>query len=86
MYNWGDTGGPSELSHLTVRSSNHIHRSPSGVEETEWEPFDETPGSSTKLEEARKRREEKKLQRQKELEARRANRSTGPMKLGSKKI
>lgn len=37
--------------------------------------------------EARRRREEKKLQRQKELELRRASRtSTGPMKLGAKKM
>lgn len=40
-----------------------------------------------RLEEARRKREEKKIQRQKELEARRANRSGGgPMKLGAKKI
>lgn len=37
-----------------------------------------------KIEEARKKREEKKLQRQKELEARRANR-LGGSKLGAKK-
>jgi hypothetical protein len=36
---------------------------------------------TTKFDEARKKREEKKLQRQRELEARRAARS-GPMKLG----
>lgn len=42
--------------------------------------------SSTKLEDVRKRREEKKLQRQKELETRRATRNAGPMKLGAKKI
>lgn len=44
-----------------------------------------------KLEDARKKREERKLMRQKEMEARRANRNTtsscgGPMKLGAKKI
>lgn len=37
-----------------------------------------------KLDEARRKREEKKLQRQRELEARRAAR--GPMKLGAKKL
>jgi len=36
------------------------------------------------MDEARRKREEKKLQRQKELEAKRANRSTA-MKLGAKK-
>lgn len=43
---------------------------------------------TNKFEEARKKREERKLQRQKELEARRANRNTagGPMKLGAKKM
>ena len=38
-----------------------------------------------KMEELRKEREEKKLQRQKEIEAKRAARS-GPMKLGAKKV
>lgn len=43
--------------------------------------------SANRLEEARKKREERKLQRQKELEARRATRVTGgPMKLGAKKM
>ena len=42
--------------------------------------------TETSAEETRLRREEKKLQRQKELEARRAARQTsGPMKLGTKK-
>jgi len=38
------------------------------------------------MDEARKRREEKKAARQKELETRRANRASGPLKLGAKKI
>lgn len=38
-----------------------------------------------KLEEMRKRREERKLHRQNELETKRSNRK-GPMKLGAKKI
>jgi SCY1-like protein 1 len=43
--------------------------------------------ASSRLEEARKKREERKLQRQKELEARRATKLTGgPMKLGTKKM
>ncbi|KAF7266767.1 N-terminal kinase-like protein yata [Rhynchophorus ferrugineus] len=62
---------------------------PSGWDDTEFEPIDENSSTGNqKLEDARKKREEKKLLRQKELEARRANRSTGggPMKLGAKKI
>lgn len=43
--------------------------------------------ASSRLEEARKKREERKVQRQKELEARRATKlSGGPMKLGTKKM
>lgn len=59
----------------------------SGWEDTEFEPLDETLNSNPKLEEARKKREERKLMRQKELEARRAGKTTGgPMKLGAKKM
>lgn len=58
--------------------------------DTEFEPLEENPGgNNSKLEEAKKKREERKLMRQKELEARRANRAlsgSGPMKLGAKKI
>nr|XP_022904502.1 N-terminal kinase-like protein isoform X1 [Onthophagus taurus] len=56
--------------------------------DTEFEPLEETPGANNKLEEARKKREERKLMRQKELEARRASRGStgGPMKLGAKKM
>lgn len=53
-------------------------------DDSNFEPIDVS--HNPKLEEARKKREEKKLLRQKELEARRANRTTGgPMKLGAKK-
>lgn len=55
----------------------------------EFEPLEESPGTSSKLEEAKKKRDERKLMRQKEMEARRQNRtasSGGPMKLGAKKI
>lgn len=57
-------------------------------EESEFESIEENSGpSNAKLEEARKKREERKLMRQKELEARRASRTIGgPMKLGSKKL
>lgn len=74
-YNWGD-GAKEESANRTQ-----------SWEDTEWEPLEETGGASSRLEEARKKREERKLQRQKELEARRATRLTGgPMKLGTKKI
>nr|CAD7401025.1 unnamed protein product [Timema cristinae] len=63
-----------------------ISKSQSGWEDTDWEPSVDGSGASSRLEEARKKREEKKLLRQKELEARRATRITGgPMKLGAKK-
>ncbi|KAL7729324.1 hypothetical protein ACLKA6_008901 [Drosophila palustris] len=52
----------------------------------EFEPFDEPGLGNSKLDEARRKREEKKIQRQRELEARRAQRATGPLKLGAKKL
>ncbi|XP_034250810.1 N-terminal kinase-like protein [Thrips palmi] len=59
-----------------------------GWEDTEWEPMEAgATAAAGRHDEARRRREEKKLQRQKELELRRASRtSTGPMKLGAKKV
>ncbi|GJQ78354.1 hypothetical protein Trydic_g22181 [Trypoxylus dichotomus] len=56
--------------------------------ESEFEPLEESPSGPSKLEEAKKKREERKLMRQKELEARRASRASGggPMKLGAKRI
>lgn len=51
----------------------------------EFEPLDDdTFTGNPKLDEARRKREEKKAQRQKELESRRAAR--GPLKLGAKKL
>ncbi|KAG5866921.1 hypothetical protein JTB14_013531 [Gonioctena quinquepunctata] len=84
---------PSEVAPDT--ETNHAmpsqlnHRSPQkNWEEREFEPVEENPGlNGSKLEEVKKKREERKLLRQKELEARRASRTTGgPMKLGSKKF
>jgi hypothetical protein len=49
-----------------------------------WEPLEDVSTGDSKMDEARRKREEKKQQRQKELEARRASRSAG-MKLGAKK-
>lgn len=78
-YNWNTEG-------QTVNN-----RKPQAAwEDTEFEPLDENQGpTNPRLEEARKKREERKLMRQKEMEARRATRTTGgggPMKLGSKKM
>ncbi|ALC48061.1 yata [Drosophila busckii] len=52
----------------------------------EFEPIDEPGLGISKLDDARRKREEKKMQRQRELEARRAQRATGPLKLGAKKL
>ncbi|XP_071453913.1 N-terminal kinase-like protein isoform X4 [Hetaerina americana] len=60
-----------------------------GWDDAEWEPIEEASGATNRMEEAKKKREERKLQRQKELEARRATRLAGTgsaMKLGSKKV
>lgn len=46
--------------------------------------FDSVSTGNSKLDEARRKREEKKIQRQRELEARRVAR--GPLKLGAKKL
>lgn len=60
--------------------------SPNNWGDGEFEPVEEQ-STNQKLEEAKKKREERKLMRQKEMEARRASRGTvGPMKLGAKKM
>nr|CAD7203513.1 unnamed protein product [Timema douglasi] len=85
-YNWDEVEGKDEFPELSNRVQG-ISKSQSGWEDTEWEPLGDANGASNRLEEARKKREEKKLLRQKELEARRATRITGgPMKLGAKKV
>lgn len=40
--------------------------------------------NASKMDEMRRKREERKLQRQREMEARRSARAQGPMKLGTK--
>lgn len=83
-----DTWAEPPTAALNHRNKPHQHHQPpSNWEDTEFEPIEESAGGAagSKLEEARKKREERKLQRQKELEARRANKS-GPMKLGAKKV
>ncbi|CAH1116733.1 unnamed protein product [Phaedon cochleariae] len=86
---------PSEITPIIPPESraNHCqsslnHRNQQSWDDHEIETLEEHPGSNyQKLEEAKKKREEKKLMRQKELEARRASRTTGgPMKLGAKKL
>ncbi|KAK9703189.1 Protein kinase domain [Popillia japonica] len=71
----------------TETQATTLHnRKGSNWNDTEFEPFEENSGNASRLEEARKKREERKLMRQKELEARRASRTGGPMKLGAKRI
>ncbi|XP_053682714.1 N-terminal kinase-like protein [Sabethes cyaneus] len=73
---------------------NWNNASGDGWTDGDFEPIDEPSTGNPKLDEARRKREEKKMQRQRELEARRAartaagagNSSGGPMKLGAKKI
>ncbi|XP_043651521.1 N-terminal kinase-like protein [Drosophila teissieri] len=72
-------------SHLNNSTHNANWNSDSWAD-GEFEPLDESGFGNAKLDEARRKREEKKLQRQRELEARRAQRATGPMKLGAKKL
>ncbi|GBP65937.1 N-terminal kinase-like protein [Eumeta japonica] len=57
-----------------------------GWEDGEFEPIEETEdgNNSSKMDEMRRKREERKLQRQREMEARRNARAQGPMKLGTK--
>ncbi|XP_048486188.1 N-terminal kinase-like protein isoform X2 [Plutella xylostella] len=57
-----------------------------GWEDTEFQPIEEVVdgNNASKMEEMRKKREERKLQRQREMEARRNARGQGPMKLGTK--
>ncbi|XP_068156851.1 N-terminal kinase-like protein [Drosophila tropicalis] len=72
-------------SHLNNSTHNANWNSDSWAD-GEFEPLDEAGTGNSKLDEARRKREEKKLQRQRELEARRAQRVSGPMKLGAKKL
>ncbi|XP_066996416.2 N-terminal kinase-like protein [Anabrus simplex] len=86
-YNWGDGSKEDSAGRSKTPADGRLMKGQSGWEETEWEPLEESGGASIRLEEVRKKREERKLQRQKELEARRATRlSGGPMKLGAKKM
>lgn len=57
-----------------------------GWEDSEFEPIEENAdeNNASKMDEMRRKREERKLQRQREMEARRSARGQGPMKLGTK--
>ncbi|CAB3248961.1 unnamed protein product [Arctia plantaginis] len=57
-----------------------------GWEDGEFEPIEENvdENNASKMDEMRRKREERKLQRQREMEARRSARGQGPMKLGTK--
>lgn len=69
--------------------NNHARNRQFNREENDFEPLEEHSSTANpKLEEAKKKREERKLLRQKELESRRASRTStgGPMKLGAKKM
>ena len=82
---------PTEVTPIISETQEHgvsNRRSVNNWGDTEFEPLDEQANTTNhKLEEAKKKREERKLMRQKELEARRATRTTGgPMKLGAKKL
>uniref|UniRef100_A0A2M4BCN2 N-terminal kinase-like protein n=1 Tax=Anopheles marajoara TaxID=58244 RepID=A0A2M4BCN2_9DIPT len=77
-------------SNTTTTTTSSWNNGGDGWGEGDFEPLDEPTTGNLKLDEARRKREEKKMQRQRELEARRAARAvgagSGPMKLGVKKI
>ena len=77
-------------SRLTVQNRTIESTTPSGPAEGDWndtefEPFEDNPAINPKLEEALKKREERKLMRQKEMGVRKQSKG-GPMKLGAKKL
>ncbi|XP_013119364.1 N-terminal kinase-like protein [Stomoxys calcitrans] len=72
--------------HMNNSTNSNANWNSDSWADGEFEPIDEPITGNAKLDEARRKREEKKLQRQRELEARRAQRNSGPMKLGAKKL
>ncbi|XP_058443851.1 N-terminal kinase-like protein isoform X2 [Malaya genurostris] len=82
------------INNTTNNSNSNWNNVGDGWTDGDFEPIDEPSTGNPKLDEARRKREEKKMQRQRELEAKRAARgvagaggpSSGPMKLGAKKI
>ncbi|KAJ2944793.1 hypothetical protein O0L34_g1683 [Tuta absoluta] len=69
-----------------LAAQQHSNDSLGGWEDGEFEPIEEDvdENNASKMEEMRRKREERKLQRQREMEARRNARGQGPMKLGTK--
>ncbi|KAI8425170.1 hypothetical protein MSG28_006997 [Choristoneura fumiferana] len=93
---WTDTGvnnanatfvrpAPATKDHRLAAHQNS-NDSLGGWEDGEFEPIEEDvdENNTSKMDELRRKREERKLQRQREMEARRSARGQGPMKLGSK--
>uniref|UniRef100_A0A182YH42 N-terminal kinase-like protein n=1 Tax=Anopheles stephensi TaxID=30069 RepID=A0A182YH42_ANOST len=82
--------GSSNSNQLTGWNNGGGGAAGDGWGDGEFESLDEpSAGTNAKMDEARRKREEKKMQRQRELEAKRAARTGsggGPMKLGAKKI
>ncbi|XP_028038667.1 N-terminal kinase-like protein [Bombyx mandarina] len=75
----------SRLEHRPAAHQNS-NDSLGGWEDGEFEPIEENAdeNNASKMDELRRKREERKLQRQREMEARRSARAQGPMKLGTK--
>ncbi|XP_059053427.1 N-terminal kinase-like protein [Achroia grisella] len=85
----GTTAAASNTgSRLEHRPTAHQNSNDSlgGWEDGEFEPIEENAdeNNASKMDEMRRKREERKLQRQREMEARRSARGQGPMKLGTK--
>ncbi|CAH2094662.1 unnamed protein product [Euphydryas editha] len=83
--------GPSaalRTEHRAEHRAEHQNSNDSlgGWEDGEFEPIEENvdENNASKMDEMRRKREERKLQRQREMEARRNARGQGPMKLGTK--
>ncbi|XP_075148764.1 N-terminal kinase-like protein yata isoform X2 [Haematobia irritans] len=72
--------------HMNNSTNSNANWNSDSWADGEFEPIDEPITGNAKFDEARRKREEKKMQRQRELEARRAQRNSGPMKLGAKKL
>ncbi|KAL0819748.1 hypothetical protein ABMA28_007796 [Loxostege sticticalis] len=78
-------GTHARLEHRPAAHQNS-NDSLGGWEDGEFEPIEENAdeNNASKMDELRRKREERKLQRQREMEARRTARAQGPMKLGTK--
>lgn len=79
-------GGRLEHRPSALTPHQNSNDSLGGWEDSEFEPIEENvdENNASKMDEMRRKREERKLQRQREMEARRSARGQGPMKLGTK--